>query len=224
MVENAVFRNNNVFLKVLIGWYLFFWLVMAIAPLSRFDWLVQNTTPFVFACALISSYRRFQFSPLSYLLITLFMTLHVIGAHYTYAQVPFGDWLKDAFALSRNCFDRVVHFAFGLLMTYPLREIFLRVFKGNRVLSNVLSLSGALAFSAIWEILESLLAQGVSPESGPAYLGAQGDQWDAQNDMAAALYGSLLCVGLTMAWERLFEKEALLAGEDSPLEPSQLPT
>jgi putative membrane protein len=219
-----MFRSDKFFLGGLLLWYLLFWALMAIAPVSRFDWLVQNTTPFLFACLLTSTYRRFQFSPISYLLITLFMTLHVIGAHYTYAQVPLGDWIKDVFALSRNSFDRVVHFSFGLLMTYPLREIFRRSLNVNRTMGNILSLSGAMAFSALWEILEWGLAQAVSPESGIAYLGAQGDQWDAQNDMAVAFYGAMVCLGLTMLWERMFEKKVILPGEHASLVPSQLPT
>lgn len=219
-----MFRDNSIFLKILIAWYLLIWGVMAISPVSRFDWLIQNAMPSLFAGLLIASYSRFRFSPLSYLLMTFFMTLHVIGAHYTYAQVPLGDWMKDAFGLSRNCFDRVVHFGFGLLMTYPLREMLLRQLKVNRALANFLSLSGVLAFSAGWEILESWLAQVVSPGSGAAYLGAQGDLWDAQNDIAEAFYGAVLCLGVTVVGRGLVKKEALPAHNDAALEPSRLPT
>ncbi len=222
--ERSIFGNNSIFLKTLIAWYLLIWSVMAISPVSRFDWLIQNAMPSLFAGVLVTSYSRFRFSPVSYLLITFFMTLHVIGAHYTYAQVPLGDWMKDAFGLGRNCFDRVVHFGFGFLMTYPLRETLLRQLKVNRTLADFLSLSGVLAFSAVWEILESWLAQVVSPGSGAAYLGAQGDLWDAQNDMAVAFYGSVLCLGLTIVGRRLLKKEAFPTGNGSSLDPSRLPT
>ena len=156
-------------------------------------------------------------------MITLFMMLHVIGAHYTYAQVPLGDWMKEALGLSRNCFDRIVHFSFGLLMTYPVREISLRLLKLNRSVSNFIALTAGLGFSAVWEILESWLAQIVNPGAGAAYLGAQGDQWDAQNDIAVAFYGSLVCVGLTIVWERILKKDEISI-DGSALEPTQHPT
>jgi putative membrane protein len=157
----------------------------------------------------------------SYLLITLFMTLHVVGAHYTYAQVPVGEWIKQALGLDRNCFDRVAHFCFGLLMTYPLREVLCRALKGHRGWAGFFALSTVLAFSGAWEILESWLAQIVSPGSGAAYLGAQGDLWDAQNDMAAALYGSAVCLGLILL-RRLFTQETLPAEAGPVLESSRL--
>ena len=221
---STLFGNAEGFTKTLLAGYLLMWGVMAISPVSRVDWLIQNAMPFLFAGVLIASYSRFRFSPLSYLMITLFMMLHVIGAHYTYAQAPLGDWMRDALGLSRNCFDRIVHFSFGLLMTYPVRETSLRLLKLNRGASNFLALTAALSFSAVWEILESWLAQVVSPGSGAAYLGAQGDLWDAQNDMAEAFYGAVLCLGLTVMRRGLFKKEALPADNHSALKPSRLPT
>jgi putative membrane protein len=219
--DSTLFGNAEGFTKTLLAGYLLMWGVMAISPVSRVDWLIQNAMPFLFAGGLIASYSRFRFSPLSYLMITLFMTLHVIGAHYTYAQVPLGDWMKDALGLSRNCFDRIVHFSFGLLMTYPARETSVRLLKLNRSASNFLALAAAVGFSAVWEILESWLAQIVSPGTGAAYLGAQGDQWDAQNDIAVAFYGSLVCVGLTIVRERLFNRDEASIGP--ALEPTQHP-
>jgi putative membrane protein len=211
-------------LKLLVACYVLIWGVMAISPVSRVDWLIQNATPSVFLVALITSYKRLRFSTLSYLLITLFMILHVIGSHYTYAQVPLGDWMKGAFGLNRNGFDRVVHFCFGLLMTYPLCEILLRVLKVNRTLALTLSVSAVLGFSAVWEILESWLAQVVSPGTGLNYLGAQGDVWDAQNDMAAALYGSLMSVILAIVGQYFWRRDRIQSGHDSSFEPSELST
>lgn len=190
--------NHVLSLKVIAACYVLIWGVMAISPVSRVEWLIQNTTPSVFLVALVTSYKRFRFSTLSYFLITVFMVLHVFGSHYTYAQVPLGDWMKGAFGLHRNGFDRVVHFCFGLLITRPLCEMFLRVLKVNRTVAVTLSVSAVVGMSAVWEILESWLAQVVSPGTGMNYLGAQGDVWDAQNDMAAALCGSLVSVIVTI--------------------------
>ena len=211
-------------LKLLAACYVLIWGVMAISPVSRVDWLIQNAAPSVFIVALLTSYKRFRFSTLSYLLITLFMILHVIGSHYTYAQVPLGDWMKDAFGLNRNGFDRLVHFCFGLLLTHPLCEMLLRVLKVNRPVAVTLSVSAVLGLSAIWEILESWLAQVVSPGTGLNYLGAQGDIWDSQNDMAVALFGSLMSVVVAAVAQRLWRRDKITSGPDAGFEPSKLST
>jgi putative membrane protein len=225
MAPDSEMASNDVLsLKLLAALYVLIWGAMAIAPVSRVDWLIQNAMPSVFIAALMTSYKRFRFSTLSYLLITLFMTLHVIGSHYTYAQVPLGDWMKDLLGLNRNCFDRVVHFCFGLLMTYPLCEILVRVLKVNRTLAVMLAVGAVVGFSAVWEILESWLAQVVSPGTGTNYLGAQGDLWDAQNDMAVALYGSLLSVILAIVAQRLWRRDTIQSVHNSSFEPSELST
>ena len=94
--------------------YGLFWSVLAVAPVSRHDWVLENLLTVALVTGLLSTYRRFPFSLTSYVLIAAFMVLHAIGAHYTYSEVPFGFWLKDVLALSRNPFDRLVHFAYGL--------------------------------------------------------------------------------------------------------------
>ncbi len=148
------------------------------------------------------TYRRFQFSRLSYCLIALFLTLHAIGAHYTYAEVPFGYWLKEVFALSRNPFDRMVHFAYGALLAYPFREWLVRLAKVEGVWSYYFPVSAILAQSALFEVIEAVVAVLVSPELGTLYLGTQGDEWDAQKDMAAALAGAVLAMSATWASSR----------------------
>ena len=111
----------------LLAVYGVFWAALAVAPLHRLDWLLENILPVIVVTLLIATYRRFQFSDRSYVLITAFLMLHAVGAHYTYEQVPAGDWLKQALGLQRNHFDRVAHFAFGLLLTCSVRELFVRL-------------------------------------------------------------------------------------------------
>ncbi len=120
------FRDHRL-LQVLLGTYALVWVITAIAPLDRHDWLLENLLVVVAMAVLIGTYRLFPLSDLSYLLITAFLTLHAIGAHYTYSEVPFGFWIQRTFGFARNPFDRIVHFSFGLLMAYPIREVFLRV-------------------------------------------------------------------------------------------------
>lgn len=135
----------------------------------------------------------------SYCLIGLFMTLHAVGAHYTYAEVPFGFWLKDLLVLSRNPFDRIAHFSYGFLLVHPLRELLVRLAGVRGFWASYLSVSAISAQSGFFEMAKAVVASLVSPELGRTYLGAQGDEWDAQKDMAAALTGGLLtmCVSYT---------------------------
>jgi putative membrane protein len=187
--------------KLLVGlalWYGLLWTVLAIAPRDRQDWLLENLLALAAVVTLVTTYRRFQFSTASYLLITAFFSLHAIGAHYTYAEVPFGFWLQHAFGLSRNPFDRLVHFGYGLLLALPLRELLIRLAGVKGMWSYYLPISGMLAQSGLFEIVEAVVAQIVSPELGAAYLGTQGDEWDAQNDMIAATVGAVICMAIVL--------------------------
>lgn len=182
---------------LMLVWIMLFWIVMAISPLDRHDWLMENILFFVFFVVLTGTYQIFQFSTRSYFLIITFLTLHLIGAHYTYAKVPFGFYLADLFGVSRNHFDRIVHFSFGLLLTYPIREFLVRCTKLKGFFSYYLPVDVVLACSGFFEILEWLLVLGVNPELGDAYLGTQGDIWDAQKDMALATIGSVVAMVVT---------------------------
>jgi len=183
----------------LLASYLVVWVALAVSPVDRHDWLLENLLAVSTVMTLVLTYRRFSFSDVSYVLITLFMILHAIGAHYTYAKVPFGFWMKDAFDLSRNHFDRIVHFAFGLLLAYPAYDLFLRAAKVRKEWALFMAAVAVISVSGLFEVIESWVAQLVSPELGNAYLGTQGDIWDAQKDMTMAIIGSIITVGLTYA-------------------------
>jgi putative membrane protein len=186
----------------LLAAYLVVWIVLAVSPVDRHDWLLENLLAVSTVMVLILTYRRFVFSDVSYVLITLFMILHAIGAHYTYAKTPLGFWMKDAFDLSRNHFDRMVHFAFGLLLAYPAYDLFLRAAKMRKGWALLMAAITVISVSGLFEVIESWVAQLVSPELGDAYLGTQGDIWDAQKDMTMAIIGALIAVGLTYAISR----------------------
>ena len=189
----ADIRNNRV-QQGLALWCGSFWVLMGLAPLDRRDWLLENFLVVMFTALLVATYRRFPLSDVSYGLITAFMTLHLIGAHYSYARVPFGAWAQETFHQSRNNYDRLVHFSFGLMMAYPVREIFLRVANAKGFWAYYLPLDCILAFSAMYEIMESWFARIISPDLGDAWLGTQGDIWDAQKDMAYAIVGATLAL------------------------------
>ncbi len=184
------------------------WIALAIAPKYRSDWLLENLLVFAFAALLLATHRRFVFSNFSYLLIALFLALHAIGAHSTYSETPIGQLLQRALDLPRNPYDRLVHFGYGLLLGYPMREIALRRLRANRLWALLLPLLATLALSSGYEIIESWVARIVSPELGTAYLGTQGDEWDAQKDMSIALFGALLGLALAEAHRRRTGREA----------------
>lgn len=186
-------------LKALLAWCVLFWVGMSFSPVDGQNWILSSILPALLVAGLVATHRTFPLSHGSYALIALFLTLHMIGAHYTYAQTPFGQWLESAFGMSRNPFDRIVHFCFGLLLTYPLLEVFVRLANAGGALASYLAFVTPLGLSGLWEVVESWVARIVSPQLGDAYLGSQGDIWDAQKDMAAAVIGSLLCLLLVAA-------------------------
>ena len=199
------FRDNRL-LQGLLVWLGIFWIVTALGPLDRRDWFLENLLVFTYAAVLILSYWKFTFSNLSYGLFTVFLSLHLVGAHYTYSEVPFGYWLQQALDLSRNHYDRIVHFAYGLLIAYPFREILLRAARVSIHWSYFLSVTAVLAFSAFFEILEAIVAIIVSPELGAKYLGTQGDEWDAQEDMLLAFLGAILAMLVTWLLHKKSER------------------
>jgi putative membrane protein len=172
------------------AWYGLLWIGLALSPHDRQDWLLENLLALAAVTVLVVTYRWFHFSSLSYVVITIFLSLHAVGAHYTYAEVPFGFWLQQVFGFSRNPYDRLVHFSYGLLLVLPLREMLVRLAGVTGFWSYYLPVSGMLAQSGLFEIIEAVVAEIVSPDLGAAYLGMQGDPWDAQKDMAAAVIGA----------------------------------
>jgi putative membrane protein len=195
------FQSNRV-LQGLIVWLIVLWIITAINPLYPRDWLLENLLVFIWTALLIFTYRWFRFSNPSYALFILFLSLHLVGAHYTYAETPFGFWLQTLFEFERNHYDRIVHFSFGLLIAYPMREILLRQSGIVVTWSYFLTINCILAFSAFYEVLEVIAAMIVSPELGDAYLGTQGDEWDAQKDAFLAFLGSIVAMLVTWSLAR----------------------
>jgi len=199
--------------------FAFLWLALAIAPRDRADWALENVLVLAFLPALLASLRWFPLSRLSWTLILLFLALHSTGAHYTYSEVPYDAWsqallgfrLNEVLGLDRNHFDRFVHFSYGLLLAYPMRELFLRVADARGFWGYFLPLDLTLSTSALFELFEWAAAELFGGDLGVAYLGTQGDVWDAQKDMALAGLGALIAMTLTLAvnrrWQRDFTRE-----------------
>lgn len=170
---------------------------MAIEPNDRSDWLLENLLVFFYGVLLAVTYRRFAFSNLSYGLFGVFLSLHLVGAHYTYSETPFGFWLQEELDLSRNHYDRIVHFCFGLLIAYPFREMLIRIARIKPAWSYPMAIIVVLGFSGFYEALEGVVAMIVAPELGTAFMGTQGDEWDTQKDTALAFCGSIIAMFIT---------------------------
>jgi len=196
---------NNVWMMGFLTIFGVAWASTLIGTPDMTNWMLENSLVFVFLGFLIISYRRYQFSDLSYLLFTIYILLHIYGAMYTYAENPFGYWLQDVFGTSRNHYDRIVHFSFGFLLAYPMRECFLSWLKFPPWVAWVLPLEITLSTSGLYELVEWGVADVVFPEEGAAYLGTQGDIWDAQKDMALATFGAILATSIVSSIKRFFK-------------------
>jgi putative membrane protein len=168
------------------------WISTLIGTTDLANWFMENALVFGFLIFLFWHYKKYQFSDLSYLLITIYLCLHVYGAKYTYAENPFGYWLKDTFHWQRNHYDRIVHFSFGFLLAYPMRELFIRFFKFPTWVGWALPIEITLSVSGFYELIEWAVADVFFPAQGDAYLGTQGDIWDAQKDIFLATLGAIL--------------------------------
>ena len=179
------------------------WIWAAIDPVFRGDWLLENVLVFLFVPAILLAGVYFRLSSVSYTLITIFMILHVIGAHYTYERVPFGYTLQHWLGAERNMYDRLVHFSFGFLLAYPIREMFMRVSGARGIWSYFLPFDVTMSFSMVYELIEWAYAAMAGGEAGAAFLGTQGDEWDAQKDMAMATLGGLIsmCTVALINWK-----------------------
>lgn len=171
------------------------------------DWYVEHILVVAVLLILWVVYRKLPLSRLSWTLVFLFLYLHELGAHYTYAKVPYEQWtqswlgfsINDTFGWQRNQFDRLVHFLYGLLLAYPIREIFLSLTNARGFWGYFLPLDVTLSSSALYELIEWAAAEVLAADVGQAYLGTQGDVWDAHKDMTLATCGALVALLITLA-------------------------
>lgn len=178
-------------------------------------WLVENALMPFLLLVLIATYRRFPLSQVSYTSIFAFLVLHEIGAHWTYAKVPYNEWwmaifgttLNDMLGFERNHFDRLVHFSYGLLFAYPVREVFLRLANVKGFWGYFLPFDLALSTSTLFELIEWIAVVLVATNVGDSYLGMQGDEWDAQKDIACAMFGALLAMSITAAINARYKRD-----------------
>lgn len=200
-------RSLERYRRVLLALLVALFVALAIDPHDRADWLLENSLLIVGVGVLVATRNALPLSRVSYTLIFLFLCLHAVGAHYTYSLVPYDAWsdamtgrtVSSLTGWQRNNFDRVVHFAYGLLLAYPVREVFLRVAEVRGFWGYYLPLDVVMATSMLYELIEWGAAETLGGDLGTAYLGTQGDAWDAQKDMALATAGAVIAMLVTAA-------------------------
>ena len=197
--------KKNLWLLAFIAVFAIVWSNSLIGTTDTANWLLENTLTFVFVAFLVITYKKHQFSDLSYLLVCVYLCLHVYGSKYTYAENPFGFWLKDIFHMSRNHYDRIVHFSFGFLLAYPMREMFLKWLKYPRWVAWLLPIEITLSVSGFYELVEWAVADLFFKEHGDAYLGTQGDIWDAQKDIFLAFCGAIIATTIVSLVKKIFK-------------------
>ena len=199
--------------------FLMFWVALAFGVEDRSAWMLENVLTLVMLSWLVYSYHRFRLSRLSYSLIFVFLCIHVVGAHYTYSLTPydalsdslFGATLSEVFGWERNHYDRFVHLCYGLLIAYPIREMFLRVVDVHGFWGYFLPLDLTISTSFFYEMIEWGAALVFGGELGMAYLGTQGDIWDAHKDIALGGLGAIIpmavVIGVNVWLQRDFAAE-----------------
>ena len=170
-------------------------------PYDRLTWWLEVAPGILGAAILVATYSSFRFTTLCYTLIALHIMLLCVGGHYTYARVPFFNWIEPFFGWHRNHFDRLGHFMQGFVPALIARELFIRlrvVTSGGWRFAIVLLI--CMGISALYELLEWATALGAGAAS-TAFLGTQGDVWDTQKDMFMALIGAICALILLSRWQ-----------------------
>lgn len=189
--------------KIIYALYILFWILMAINPKYPADWLLENVLVFIFLPFIIWMDKKHQFTLLSMVFLLIFASLHSLGSHYTYAEMEHFNAISQFFGFERNHFDRVVHFLFGLLLFRVLFEMLITSVKSvNAALFFTITL--VLSISTLYELLEWLAVIVFQPELGMAFLGIQGDIWDAHKDSALAFLGALINIAFYRSYQRLW--------------------
>lgn len=178
--------------QVLLALYVLLFLWSGIHPLDRGVWLAEALTSLIPVLVLVFLYiKKIRVSALAYVLMAVFPLLHIIGAHYTFAEVPF-DWFNNTFGFSRNMYDRVAHMSVGLYSLGIAELLYVRGLVKSKTLAWSYGLFAIMAIAAAYEIFEWQYAIMADPSAGIAILGSQGDIWDAQKDMLMDTIGGVI--------------------------------
>jgi putative membrane protein len=196
-------RTSHALPATLLAIYIALFVVLAFGPVDRTVWFAENATVWLIVSPLVVLYvLDIRFSNTAYLLMSVLVYLHTIGGHYTFANVPF-DWFTDFFGFERNHYDRIAHFTVGFY-AYAIAEwLLVKRLVANRFLLITYPIFAIAMVAMTYEVVEWIAAATASSEVGTAYLGSQGDIWDAQKDMFLNVLGAIAAVVLFMLLHKL---------------------
>jgi putative membrane protein len=208
----AISAAHERYRRILFFALLAFAAALGIAPHDRAAWLLENGLTILGLAVLVVTRDTLPLSRISYTMIFALLCLHSIGSHYTYSEVPYARWIAAVFGenaapTGRNQYDRMVHFAYGLLLAYPIREVLRRVADARGFWGYYLPLDVTMASSMLYELIEWGAAVAFGGDLGVAYLGSQGDAWDAQKDMALATLGACIAMLVTAALNARYQRD-----------------
>lgn len=199
---------KRIFPLILLAAYLIEFILLSFNPNSRVIWITENLIGVVTVAVLVILYcRNIRFSNLAYLFAALYVYLHTIGGHYTFELVPF-EYVTEIFGFQRNHFDRICHFLVGGFALMLLELIEQKKWSNNLAFSVTFVILGVFGFAAIFELVEWIYAELADPTAGSAFLGSQGDIWDAQKDMLADGLGAIVASTVYLVRKRIFQSDA----------------
>ncbi|WP_201351846.1 DUF2238 domain-containing protein [Hydrogenimonas urashimensis] len=189
------------FPHLLLGGYIILFLLCAIDPLDKAVWIAENLTVLLVVVPLVLTYPKFRFSNTAYALMSVWVYMHTVGGHYTFAKVPF-DLVNDLFGWERNNYDRIAHFSVGFY-AYAIAELIDRKrLVANRIMLFLFPVFSIVTIAALYEIVEWIAAVSLNPQAGADYVGAQGDVWDAQKDMLCDTLGAVFATSIYLLTQR----------------------
>jgi putative membrane protein len=188
-----------------------FLILSCIKPVFPDEIILQHTATFIMIALLIVITIKNNISNKAFICFILMTSLHIVGARWNYSYTPYDKWIQSIFGFSidkyfdfkRNQYDRLVHFMYGFLMVIPFSEIYSDWFHIPSKISKHIAFLFILASSLIYELLEWVVALVLSPEQADAYNGQQGDFWDAQKDMALAMFGAIVMILILRIWRKV---------------------
>ena len=203
-------KDSSKFLGWLLGIYVLEFLFLAINPIDRTTWFIENLTVWIILGVILGLYfAKIRFSKAAYMFAFVLIYLHTIGGHWTFAMVPF-DWVTNFFGFSRNHFDRIAHFSVGFYAFAIAEWLWSKKLVNNKFLLFTYPVFVIATIAMSYELVEWIYADLANPEAGIAYLGSQGDIWDAQKDMLADTLGAIFATTfffyLCGLWKNKFGK------------------
>ncbi len=205
-ITKTAFKQNK-FLWLIAVLFLVSWFYMFGNCIDLLDWYIENILVFIFIFYAVFTYKKYQFSNLSFLCIFLFLLLHIYGAMYAYTKNPVGEFFQNKYSLWRNPYDRVVHFSFGFFLVYPLHEYLKNKLNVKNGWQYVLACEIILSLACIFELIEWTVAELTTKETGETYVATQGDVWDAHKDIVLAVFGAVITMTTLFLYRKLKQKK-----------------